>query len=265
MPAILNPATAQAKFRFAALDAAPALAPFVEHYWLVAWDLRGQDPHQQQVLPYPAVNMTFKAGRCRIAGVPRGRFAETLSDAGRVFGVRFRPGGFRPFLGGPVSSITDRFLAVEDVFGASGRQLADDILAAGDAAAATTMDDFLTALAPERDPAAELVATVVARTSAEPALTRVDELAAEFGLGVRQLQRLFAEYVGVSPKWVIRRHRLHEAAAQAAEGTELDLVRLAAQLGYSDQAHLTRDFVSMVGESPSRYARALRRNGSAQG
>jgi AraC-like DNA-binding protein len=55
---------------------------------------------------------------------------------------------------------------------------------------------------------------------------------------------------------VIRRYRLHEAAARAAEGAGLDLVGLAAELGYSDQAHLTRDFTATIGVPPAKYARA---------
>jgi AraC-like DNA-binding protein len=257
VPAILNPGAGQNRFRFSAPDAAPALRPFVTHYWVVTWDLRGRDPYEQQVLPYPAVNMTFTAGRCRIAGVPRGRFTEVLRDAGRVFGVRFHPGGFRPFLGAPVSSITDRFLAITDVFGPPGGDLAEAVLAADDDTAVSIMDAFLGARAPRRpDRAAELAAAIVVRAAGEPAVTRVDDLAREFGLTTRHLQRLFADYVGVGPKWVIRRHRLHEAAARAADGSRLDLGALAADLGYSDQAHLTRDFTSMVGMPPSQYARA---------
>jgi AraC-like DNA-binding protein len=254
--AILHPGAGREKFRFKAPEAAPALRRFVSHYWIVTWNLRGQDPYEQHVLPHPAVNMTFKPGRCRIAGVPRGRFSELLHDAGRVFGVRFHPGGFRPFLGAPVSSITDQFLAVDAIFGPPGRQLADAVLTADDQTAVMVMDEFLAARAPRyADPTADLVAAIVARTASEPSITRVDHLAHEFGLGMRQLQRLFADYVGVGPKWVIRRHRLHEAAARAARGTGLDLVGLATELGYSDQAHLTRDFASMVGLPPSQYAK----------
>jgi AraC-like DNA-binding protein len=257
VPAILNPGAGQEKFRFHAPDAAPSLRPFVAHYWVVTWDLRGQDPYKQHVLPYPAVNMTFKPGRCRIAGVPRGRFTEVLHDAGRVFGVRFHPAGFHPFLGAPVSSITDRFVAIGDVFGPPGQRLAEAVLAADDATAVAVMDEFLTARAPQRpEPAARLAAAIVDRTVAEPGITRVDDLAREFDLSMRQLQRLFADYVGVSPKWVIRRHRLHEAAARAAAGTRLHLGALAAELGYSDQAHLTRDFASMIGVPPAQYAQA---------
>jgi AraC-like DNA-binding protein len=96
---------------------------------------------------------------------------------------------------------------------------------------------------------------VVARVAGDPALTRVDELAAGAGVGIRRLQRLFAEHVGVGPKWMLRRYRLHEAAARAAEGSAVDWVRLAAELGYADQAHFTRDFTAIVGVPPARYAR----------
>ena len=91
--------------------------------------------------------------------------------------------------------------------------------------------------------------------TADGAIARADQLAAATGTGLRRLQRLFAEHVGVGPKWVIRRYRLHEATARAANG-DLDLVRLAAELGYSDQAHLTRDFTALVGQPPARYARS---------
>jgi hypothetical protein len=41
VPGILNARAAREKFRFSEPRPAPALAPFVEHYWIVAWDLRG--------------------------------------------------------------------------------------------------------------------------------------------------------------------------------------------------------------------------------
>ena len=255
MSAILNPGAMP--FRFSTARPAPRLAAVVEHYWFIAWDLRGRDPHEQQVLPYPAVNVTFKPSRCRVAGVPRGRFAEVLEGTGRVVGARFRPGGFRGLLGRPVATITDRFLPVDAVFGPAALPLAEAVLAADDATAVAVLEDFLIARLPaDPDPAATLVAAVVDRIAAEPGVTRVDTLAAEFGVGMRHLQRLFADYVGVGPKWVIRRFRLHEVAARTAAGIPADLGRLANDLGYSDQAHLTRDFTSMVGLSPARYARA---------
>lgn len=67
-------------------------------------------------------------------------------------------------------------------------------------------------------------------------------------------QRLFAEYVGIGPKWVIRRCRLHEVTERLATSAEIDWASLAVEIGYADQAHFVRDFKEMFGESPTWYA-----------
>jgi AraC-like DNA-binding protein len=74
-------------------------------------------------------------------------------------------------------------------------------------------------------------------------------------LGERALQRLCGDYVGVPPKWVIRRFRLHDAASRLAKAEDVNLTHLAQELGYSDQAHFTRDFKAIVGRSPSDHRR----------
>ena len=81
-------------------------------------------------------------------------------------------------------------------------------------------------------------------------------LAAErHGLSERTLQRLFRRYVGVGPKWVLQRARLHDAVERldTADGP-VDLAALATELGWFDQAHFTRDFTALVGQSPAAYA-----------
>ncbi|MEV6489640.1 helix-turn-helix domain-containing protein [Actinoplanes sp. NPDC051633] len=258
MPGILHARAAAGQFAYAELPVAPGLEPFAEHYWRVRWDLTGRPPYEQWVLPYPSVNITFKADRCRVAGVPRGRFSETLTGTGRVFGIRFRPGGFRPFTARPVAELTARFVPVAEFFGEPGVTLAEAVLAAGDEDAAAVLDAFLLGFEPRRDADGDVVADAVRRVAVEPGLTRADQLADATGVGLRRLQRLFREHVGVGPKWLIRRYRLHEAAARAATGVRLDLVCLAAELGYSDQAHLTRDFTALIGTPPARYARDQR-------
>jgi AraC-like DNA-binding protein len=116
------------------------------------------------------------------------------------------------------------------------------------------VENFLRAQLPEPDPLAEDAATIVATIASKPELTRVDALAERVGASVRGLQRLFAEYVGIGPKWVIRRYRLHEVTERLAQGVEVDWASLAADLGYTDQAHFVRDFKTMFGEPPTHYA-----------
>jgi AraC-like DNA-binding protein len=102
-----------------------------------------------------------------------------------------------------------------------------------------------------------LAGRLAARVADDRAITRVDDLAGQHGLTVRRVQRLFAEYVGASPKWVIQRYRLLEAAVRVAAGGVLDWADLALELGYADQAHFIRDFKRLVGRSPADYARGL--------
>jgi transcriptional regulator GlxA family with amidase domain len=87
---------------------------------------------------------------------------------------------------------------------------------------------------------------------------RVDQLADLAGTSVRSLQRLFATYVGVSPKAVLARYRLQDAAAAIDDGEVEDLAGLAASLGWFDQAHFSRDFRSVVGMTPSAYLQKAR-------
>ncbi|AUG75296.1 hypothetical protein CFP65_0322 [Kitasatospora sp. MMS16-BH015] len=253
---VLHPHRAAAVISVAQQAPAAGLAPFVEFHWLVRWDRRGRPEHEQKVLAHPHVHLVFEAPVARVYGVDRSVFVRRLSGRGQVLGVKFRPGGFRPFLGRAVAELADRSVPAEEVFGAGVAAVNEAVLASegevGELAAVA--EEFLLARVPEPDPVAEQVAGLVARITGGSDLRRVDQLAAEAGLTVRRLQRLFAEYVGASPKWVLRRARLHEAAERAHGGRAVDWAELAADLGYADQAHLTRDFTAAVGTSPARYA-----------
>jgi AraC-like DNA-binding protein len=120
----------------------------------------------------------------------------------------------------------------------------------------SALDTFLLSLSPAPDPVADRAMALAQRVRADRSVLRVEQLAAEAGMSVRTLQRLFAGYIGVTPKWAILRYRVHEAMEYATRHPETDWARLAAELGYSDQAHLVRDFTAAVGVTPSAYARA---------
>jgi AraC-like DNA-binding protein len=263
---VLRPDLAATRFRLARYQPSDPLAPFVEYYWIPRWDLRGEPPHAQTILPHPNVHLVFEASGAGIFGVDRRLFTRSLSGLGLAFGVRFLAGCFRPFWQAPISQLTDRVVPAARLFGPQAEKTRQAIMrvSAGSADAADSeeadawmigyAEALLCSVRPEQDPVAEQVAALVSRITADPGLRRVDQLAAASGMTARSLQRLFADYVGVSPKWVMRRARLHEAAERADSGEPVDWASLAADLGYADQAHLTRDFTATIGISPTRYA-----------
>jgi len=118
------------------------------------------------------------------------------------------------------------------------------------------MEDFLRERLPAPDPNLDLLAAIVRTMLEDPAVARVDELAARHAMSTRTLQRLFRPYVGVGSKWVLKRYRLHEAAERIAEGLDGGWAATALELGYFDQAHFIRDFKALVGASPAQYAGA---------
>lgn len=103
------------------------------------------------------------------------------------------------------------------------------------------------------DPEGELVNRVVAHVEQHPDVLRVAELCEAFGLGERALQRLVHRRLGLTPKWLIKRRRLQEAAERLRTGST-SLAETAAALGYADQAHFTRDFARVTTMTPGRFA-----------
>jgi AraC-like DNA-binding protein len=253
---VLRPSPGPGTFHHARVAPPDALHDFVEHFWLVRWDLSGLPPQTRETLPHPSVHLVFERGLTRIFGVHTARFTRVLEGAGCVFGVKFRPGGFRPFLGRPVTTLTEGSLALRDLFGADADTLEEAVLAHADEhGMVETATRFLTDRLPPPDADAERVAGIVADIAADRSILRVDDLVDRHAMGKRALQRLFSDYVGVSPKWVINRYRLHEAIEQLADGKPVDWVALALELGYFDQAHFIRDFRRLVGRTPGEYAR----------
>jgi AraC-like DNA-binding protein len=258
---VLAPSAAQSRgFRHERYHPSRDLEPYVEHYWVVEWDLRGQAPQRAETLPHPSVHMIFEqAGRSRIRGPALAKFSRVLKGRGRVFAVKFTPGGFHPFARVPVSRFRDVTVSLRHVFGAEGVALDRAVLAARtDLSRITIVERFLRARHPEPDENVRLVSSIVSSAARERAILKVDNLVDRFALNKRRLQRLFTKYVGVSPKWVIQRYRLHEAAELLAAGGPIGHAALALQLGYSDQAHFVRDFKAIVGVPPAAYARATR-------
>ncbi|QFG24515.1 helix-turn-helix domain-containing protein [Actinomadura sp. WMMB 499] len=232
----------------------PELRPFVEHYWHVRW--RTPEPYDTKVLSHPSVHLVFEEPEPLVYGVDRDLFVRRLEGAGQVLGVKFRPGCFRAFAGRPVAELADGRFPAAEFFGPRVREASREILGTADTdVMAKTAGEFLLPRLPAPDPVAAEVAEMVARLTAAPSVFRVGQAAELLHVSSRTLQRLFAEYVGASPKWVLRRARLHEAATRADRGDPVDWAALAGELGYYDQAHLVRDFTAAVGEPPARYAR----------
>lgn len=244
------------------------LRPFVERYWSVRWDRTGEPAFRSEVLSHPSVNVSVESGTeprfgvrmpaVLLHGVVTRRFTVDLTGAGRVSAVKFRPGGFAAFTGGLPAR--DSVVPLGAELGLSAGGLLAAVLAEeDDDARAAALDAALLPRAPEPPDAYVDLLGLLGAMIEDRALVRVDQVAALGAMSVRSLQRMFATFVGVSPKSVLARYRLQDAAATIDAGETDDLADLAASLGWFDQAHFSRDFRAVVGVPPSAYLQRARR------
>src|SRR5438270_11294389 len=167
---VLRPDLAAAHIRLDRHQPSAVLAPFVDYYWVPRWDLRGEPPYEQAVLPHPNVHLVFEASGAGIFGVDRRLFTRSLSGLGLAFGVRFRAGCFRPFWQAPISQLTDRVVPAARLFGSQAEKTRQAIMGApdDDARMAGYAEALLCSVLPERDPVAEQVAVLVSRITDDP-------------------------------------------------------------------------------------------------
>lgn len=246
-------------------DPGQSVRDVVDQYWQVGWRLPRGESIDQRIIDLPAVTLTIEDGDVPAPLVATGlqsrAWTRRITGAGSVFAIRLRPAG----------------LAVLSEL--SARQLAD-VTVPLTPELDTRLFVFMSGIAAEPTAerrvraADEAIRAQLDRTPARPELLLanavMDELTArvrsragssladEFGVSERTLQRALHATLGRGPKWVSRRIRLQEVARALAAGVPSDLATLAADLGYTDQAHLTRDFRAAAGSSPAAYARALR-------
>lgn len=208
------------------------------------------------MLPNLSVHVVFSRDAPGVWPPSRGVFSNVLHGKDQVLGVRMRPGCCGAVLGRSVNELGGERRSLGEVFGAGAGETQEAILRADSTREmVASADRFLRASAPRPTPAEQRVAAAVERVAGDPTIISVRQLSAATGMPTRTLQRLFVEHVGVGPKWAIRVYRINEAAKRAGGESRPDWATIAAELGYSDQAHFTRDFTAAVGISPATYRR----------
>ncbi|MQM28536.1 AraC family transcriptional regulator [Glycomyces albidus] len=232
------------------------LATYVERFWSVRWDLPEGSSYESVLIPHPCVNLSFMPVLgAEVHGPGLAVARHPLTGAGRVFGAKFRPGGFTAFTGIEAAAFADWVAGAATVFGPEVDELNAVVMSGGDGDAVALVSRFLV----DRMPGAveeryEELLRIVTAMLEDRSITRVDQVASRFFMSQKSLQRLFQAYIGLGPKALICRYRIHDAADRLAADPGVDLARLAAALGWSDQAHFTHDFKDLIGFPPAEYA-----------
>lgn len=256
---ILYPQLAQQHYQHFVEILSPELQTHIQHCWMVRWDTQ-QQSLSQLVLSHPHCHLVFEDNTLNFYGVQSSIFHKHLEGKGQAFGIKFQPASAWGLWRLVMKSLCNQKIAVPEWAQRYWPGL--DLAWASQADWPDLLQHVLPGLARFELAAHEKITrlnALVANLAQNASDSSVASLAAAMACSPRQLQRDCAHYVGIHPKWLIQRFRLHQALAelQTKSHQAPDLARLALQAGYYDQAHFTADFIAITGYSPHAYWRYL--------
>jgi AraC-like DNA-binding protein len=246
------------------LPPSPPLRPFVEGYW----QRRGAFAQEKKVrvLADACTKIIFELApmpwpSSYVVGTQLSPIVVSLSGEVDRIGIRFRPGMAGFFLDRSLDGLAGRFNSFEHLQIAGGEELRKSLLDASSFAGrkAILEEWLLTRIPRDMDAVGETgrLSRTLAEGLAPPAAAEA------MGWSERQLQRVCRKRFGASAASLHRLYRFELLQARLAQG-RADLADLAAKLGFSDQAHMAREFRHFAGTSISSYLRERARVGNLQ-
>lgn len=229
-------------------------------FWIPEWQIQPGRSSRQHLIAYPACNLVVEPGGIGLAGPTTGSSHRDLTGTGWAVGALLRPAAVPHFTDRP-AALRDTYRPVE--LPVLHGQVRGAMVGAGDRQARhrRAVEAFSawfagTVAPPSRG--ALLANAMVEAIDSDPRIRTVEDAAVRLRLSARSLQRLAYRYVGLPPLTLIRRRRLQEAADRLRTDPEATLAAVAADLGFSDQAHLANEFRSVLGLTLSSYRHRTR-------
>lgn len=257
--------------RYAERPPPPDLAAWVHRLWTFESELPGETP--DRIVPDGRPELILHFGnpfhevgaRGRAVAQPKAFFAGQVTrplhllcpaKAG-VVGVRFRPDGAQAFVGGAMRHTTDRRMRLDDIHPGLGSGVADGLARKADGparleAAAAFVRERIGELRLRED---WVVRECVERIERSAGAVTVPQLLATAGIGRRQLERRFADAVGVGPALLAAIFRFRSVFDVIEHDATRPWTDAAIAAGYYDQSHFIREFRRFVGCTPSEFAR----------
>jgi AraC-like DNA-binding protein len=230
-----------------------ALAELIEQFWLVDWDLRGKAAHIQQSLPDPNFHLVINTGTATLLGPVSKSYSYEMQGKGQIIGVKFALGALAERLNFKAADFIDQQMDVQQLFDIDTSRLLSELSAANsDQQRVAILQSCFMPFAITPSVQAARVRQLVSLIKQHADITKVELLSERSNLSVQAIQRCFRRYLGITPKWLIRKYRLHQAL-QLLEQQSVEIADLVETLGYTDQSHLIHDFKQFLGVTPTAY------------
>lgn len=226
---------------------------FIEQFWFVNWSLEGQKSHTQQNLPDPNFHLIISNEGVKLLGPVSKVYSYKMEEVGRIIGVKFETGALKGLLPLPIEEYVNREILAKEIFGSD---LVNNFIPLyeneNDSEVISYIQDNLASFVQPISKSKATTQSLFSLIKNNENIYTVKQVASYANISSRSVQRYFLEYVGLSPKWVIRKYRLSRVLDEL-ENNSVSILDIVTQLEYVDQSHLIRDFKEVLGITPSRY------------
>ncbi|MEV7609629.1 helix-turn-helix domain-containing protein [Microbacterium sp. NPDC089320] len=240
---------------FHRLPPAAAARDLAVWFWIPEWSIEPGRSSRQEIVGYPALNLVVENGEVSLSGATTRGSHRDLTGTGWAVGALLRPAAVAALVDEPAALVD----SAQPVDAPALADAVSAVMASGEGhreRGVAVFSEWLARRVGPLDDGARQANALVDVLMGEGAADSVEEAATRLAVSTRTLQRIAHRHVGVSPAAMIRRRRLQEAAEQLRIDPAADLAALAADLGYADHAHLSRDFRRVLGIAPRTYRAA---------
>jgi len=250
---VLHHQNSQTQYNLRRYFPEPFFENLIEQFWFVDWNLAGEGPHNQQNLPDPNFHLIIDKGEVKLIGPVSKIYSYTMVGKGSILGVKFSVGALSNILKAPISEYLDKEFDAQEVLDLDF----DDYIQVfndqtSDEKIVELLQSLLKPLVTQPCPQQLKLTKLVELIKTDSEIYKVADLLEQANISIRTIQRLFHKFLGLSPKWLIRKYRLHQAL-EALESKDMSILDLVVLLGYTDQSHLIKDFKDMLGLTPGDY------------
>jgi AraC-like DNA-binding protein len=232
--------------RFEPLD--PAARELVATVWT---HVVPPDVSALRVVPDAAIDLVFAERGLRVAGPDTTAVLESIPAGTRVLGFQLRPGAAESLLGAPATAVRDERVDIGELWGSAGAYVVKRMGDAPDARRAAAVLEAEVGRRWQRGARPDRLAGALAeRIRVSMAAPTMSALADDLGLSERQLHRRCTAAFGYGPKVLARVVRLQSVLSLLRRDPGRSLAGVAAESGFADQAHLTREVGALTGLTP---------------
>ena len=194
--------------------------------------------------------------RTFIAGLDDTYSLVDSETAGAAIQVDFTPIGARQLLQLPMHLVSKRTTELSDLLGSEADRLVQQLVEAQDwHCRFLTLDNFLLSRIRRYKRSTGEIDWAWRQLDLSRGSIRVQKISEQLGWTRKRLVKAFRDEIGIPPKLLARVLRFQRALTECNSQTIADSSQLAAECGYSDQAHMIRDFKDFSGLTPAELAR----------